>query len=140
MVEESIQRVQVPPPKRKQFELKLENKKNSYQDVFLRFLAGEKQPTLEIIADPASKKPKDNLYYSNGIGNSNGFNGNSTNAKFNLNQSQTKTAISSTATSAQASSSAVSIQSNGISQTTSSSVANGFQPNNNQTTSINGNN
>lgn len=138
MVEESIQRVQVPPPKRKQFELKLENKKNSYQDVFLRFLAGEKQPTLEIIADPASKKPKDNLYYSNGVG-SNGFNGNSTNAKFNLNQSQNKTAISAAATSAQVSSPAVTIQSNGISQTTSSSVTNGFQSNSNQTTNINGN-
>lgn len=66
-VEESIQRVQVPPPKRKQFELKLENKKNSYQDVFLRYLAGEKQPTLEIMqseyAHSANKKPKDNLNY-----------------------------------------------------------------------------
>ena len=70
-VEESIQRVQVPPPKRKQFELKLENKKNSYQDVFLRYLAGEKQPTLEIMqseyAHNANKKPKDNLNYSAGV-------------------------------------------------------------------------
>ena len=41
IVEESINRVQVPPPKRKKFEFKLENKKNSYQDAFLRFLAGK---------------------------------------------------------------------------------------------------
>ena len=41
IIEESINRVQVPPPKRKKFEFKLENKKNSYQDAFLRFLAGK---------------------------------------------------------------------------------------------------
>ena len=42
IVEESINRVQVPPPKRKKFEYKLENKKNSYQDAFLRYLAGKR--------------------------------------------------------------------------------------------------
>ena len=62
--EESIQRVQAPPPKRKQFVLKLENKANSYHDVFLRFLAGEKQPTLEVVSEHANKKPKDNIFYS----------------------------------------------------------------------------
>ena len=67
LVEESIQRVQAPPPKRKQFEMKLENKKNSYQDVFMRYLAGEKQPTLELIAEQASKKPKDNVYYPKSV-------------------------------------------------------------------------
>jgi len=76
--EESIQRVQVPPPKRKQFELKLENKKNSYQDVFLRYLAGEKQPTLEITqyeyAHNVVKKPKDNLNYSKLLNNNNNNN------------------------------------------------------------------
>jgi hypothetical protein len=48
-IEESIQRVQAPPPKRKKIEYKLDpNKKMTYQDAFLRFLAGEKQPTLEM--------------------------------------------------------------------------------------------
>ncbi len=135
-IEESIQRVQVPPPKRKQFEFKLENKKNSYQDVFLRFLAGEKQPTLEIIADPASKKPKDNLYYSNGA-SSNGFSGNSTRHQSQTNQSQAKTTISSTVSSSTASPSN-SMQSNGTSQASTSIVVNGFQSNN-QAANLNGN-
>lgn len=66
LTEESIQRVQAPPPKRKQFEFKLDlNKRMSYQDAFLKYLAGEKQPTLEINTnDHANKKPKDNIYYN----------------------------------------------------------------------------
>lgn len=62
--EESIQRVNAPLPKRKTFEFQLENKKNSYQDAFLKFLAGEKQPTLEIIAEQVARKPKENYYYN----------------------------------------------------------------------------
>ncbi|CAF0805997.1 unnamed protein product [Brachionus calyciflorus] len=66
LAEESIQRVTAPPPKRKQFEYKIDtNKRMSYQDAFLRFLAGEKQPTLEINTNEhANKKPKDNIYYN----------------------------------------------------------------------------
>ena len=94
IVEESIQRVQVPPPKRKQFEFKLENKRNSYQDVFLRFLAGEKQPTLEIISEHTSKKPKDNIYYPNTAQNSNQANA-AQKTNTTTNQSQSKITISS---------------------------------------------
>ena len=64
LIEESVQRVQAPPPKRKKFEFKFENKKNSYQDAFLRFLAGEKQPSLDIASEQINKKPKDNIGYS----------------------------------------------------------------------------
>jgi len=60
--EESIQRVNAPLPKRKTFEFQLDNKKNSYQDAFLKYLAGEKQPTLEVIAEQVARKPKDNYY------------------------------------------------------------------------------
>ncbi|RNA09955.1 hypothetical protein BpHYR1_022169 [Brachionus plicatilis] len=66
LAEESIQRVNAPPPKRKQFEYKVDStKKMSYQDAFLRFLAGEKQPTLEINSNEhTNKKPKDSIYYN----------------------------------------------------------------------------
>lgn len=66
--EESIQRVSAPLPKRKTFEFQLENKKNSYQDAFLKFLAGEKQPTLEVIAEQVTRKPKENYYNYAGKG------------------------------------------------------------------------
>jgi hypothetical protein len=52
----------MPPPKRKTFEFQLENRKNSYQDSFLKYLAGEKQPTLDIIAEHITRKPKENLF------------------------------------------------------------------------------
>lgn len=70
LIEESVLRVQAPPPKRKKLEFVFENKKNSYQDVFLRYLSGEKQPTLENIVsinpneNLNNKKPKDNIFYA----------------------------------------------------------------------------
>lgn len=60
LADESIQRVQAPPPKRKKFEFKLENKKNSFQDAFLRFLAGEKQLTLDNIISEQSQQSNSN--------------------------------------------------------------------------------
>ena len=53
-----------PLPKRKTFEFQLENRKYSYQDAFLKFLAGEKQPSLDIISEQINRKPKDNFYLS----------------------------------------------------------------------------
>ena len=36
---------------------------NSFQNAFLKFLAGEKMPSLEVLAnEPILRKPKDNLY------------------------------------------------------------------------------
>jgi hypothetical protein len=70
LLDESVQRVQAPPPKRKKFDTdfyrNFENKKNSYQDAFLRYLAGEKQPTLEISStnEQSNKKPRDNIGFS----------------------------------------------------------------------------
>lgn len=72
---EEVQRVQAPPPKRKKFEYKWDpSKKMTYQDAFLRYLAGEKQPTLENshfystenspTSSQVSKKPKDAIYYN----------------------------------------------------------------------------
>ncbi len=66
-IEESIQRVNIPPPKRKTFEFQLENRKNSYQNSFLKYLAGEKQPTLDIIAEHITRKPKENLFNYNSL-------------------------------------------------------------------------
>jgi hypothetical protein len=60
LADESIQRVQAPPPKRKKFEFKLENKRNSFQDAFLRFLAGEKQLTLDNIISEQSQQSNSN--------------------------------------------------------------------------------
>ncbi|CAF4550924.1 unnamed protein product [Rotaria sp. Silwood1] len=62
-VEESIQRVTAPPPKRKPIEIHYDPKDNSFHNVFLKFLAGEKPPSLETIAnEPIIRKPKDNIY------------------------------------------------------------------------------
>ena len=70
-IEESIQRVNGPLPKRKTFEFQLENRKYSYQDAFLKFLAGEKQPSLDIISEQINRKPKDNFYISSKSGKQN---------------------------------------------------------------------
>ena len=104
--EESIQRVQAPPPKRKQFVLKLENKANSYHDVFLRFLAGEKQTTLEVVSEHANKKPKDNIFYStnSAVAATNGNNNSSLN-------NQSKSTVNSTLANNQTSSSKITISS-----------------------------
>ncbi|CAF3401042.1 unnamed protein product [Rotaria socialis] len=62
-VEESVQRVTAPPPKRKQIEIRYDPKENSFQNAFLKFLAGEKMPSLEALAnEPIMRKPKDNVY------------------------------------------------------------------------------
>ncbi|CAF2745962.1 unnamed protein product [Rotaria sp. Silwood2] len=62
-VEESIQRVTAPPPKRKPIEIHYDPKDNSFHNAFLKFLAGEKPPSLEAIAnEPIIRKPKDNVY------------------------------------------------------------------------------
>ncbi|CAF4576414.1 unnamed protein product [Rotaria socialis] len=62
-VEESIQRVTVPPPKRKPIEIHYDPKEKSFHNAFLKFLAGEKVPSLESIAnEPIVRKPKDNIY------------------------------------------------------------------------------
>ncbi|CAF3081332.1 unnamed protein product [Rotaria socialis] len=62
-VEESVQRVSAPPPKRKQIEIRYDPKENSFQNAFLKFLAGEKMPSLEALAnEPIMRKPKDNVY------------------------------------------------------------------------------
>ncbi|CAF1044073.1 unnamed protein product [Rotaria sordida] len=62
-VEESIQRVTAPPPKRKPIEIRYDPKDNSFHNAFLKFLAGEKPPSLEAIAnEPIIRKPKDNIY------------------------------------------------------------------------------
>lgn len=83
-VEESVQRVTAPPPKRKPsrrinnffssqlnkifiysslVEIHYDPKENSFQNAFLKFLAGEKMPSLEALAnEPIMRKPKDNVY------------------------------------------------------------------------------
>ncbi|CAF1638202.1 unnamed protein product [Adineta ricciae] len=62
-VEESVQRVTAPPPKRKPIEIHYDPKENSFQNVFLKFLAGEKLPSLEVLASESiMRKPKDNVY------------------------------------------------------------------------------
>ncbi|CAF1372029.1 unnamed protein product [Adineta steineri] len=62
-VEESVQRVTAPPPKRKPIEIHYDPKENSFQNVFLKFLAGEKLPSLENLASESIlRKPKDNSY------------------------------------------------------------------------------
>ncbi|UJR28796.1 hypothetical protein I4U23_010021 [Adineta vaga] len=62
-VEESVQRVTAPPPKRKPIEIHYDPKENSFQNVFLKFLAGEKLPSLEALANESiMRKPKDNIY------------------------------------------------------------------------------
>ncbi|CAF1249513.1 unnamed protein product, partial [Didymodactylos carnosus] len=67
-VEESVQRVNAPPPKRKPIEIRYDPKENSFQNAFLKFLAGEKTPSLETLAnEPVLRKPKDNLYIGNGV-------------------------------------------------------------------------
>ncbi|CAF1298267.1 unnamed protein product, partial [Didymodactylos carnosus] len=66
-VEESVQRVNAPPPKRKPIEIRYDPKENSFQNAFLKFLAGEKVPSLEMLAnEPVLRKPKENLYIGNG--------------------------------------------------------------------------
>ncbi|UJR20788.1 hypothetical protein I4U23_023901 [Adineta vaga] len=62
-VEESVQRVAAPPPKRKPIEIHYDPKENSFQNAFLKFLAGEKLPSLEtLVNEPIIRKPKDNVY------------------------------------------------------------------------------
>src|ERR1700722_13545947 len=44
-------------------EIRYDPKENSFQNAFLKFLAGEKMPTLESLAnEPIMRKPKDNVY------------------------------------------------------------------------------
>ncbi len=44
-------------------EIRYDPKENSFQNAFLKFLAGEKLPSLEALAnEPIIRKPKDNLY------------------------------------------------------------------------------
>jgi hypothetical protein len=44
-------------------EIRYDPKENSFQNVFLKFLAGEKLPSLEALAnEPILRKPKDNVY------------------------------------------------------------------------------
>ncbi|CAF1247775.1 unnamed protein product [Adineta steineri] len=62
-VEESVQRVTAPPPKRKPIEIRYDPKENSFQNAFLKFLAGDKMPSLEALASESIlRKPKDNVY------------------------------------------------------------------------------
>ena len=82
-VEESVQRVNAPPPKRRPsmrsvslestqwkcthltllVEIPYNPKENSFQNAFLKFLAGEKSSSLEAFAqEPILRKPKDNVY------------------------------------------------------------------------------
>jgi hypothetical protein len=44
-------------------EIRYDPKENSFQNAFLKFLAGEKLPSLEVLAnEPIMRKPKDNVY------------------------------------------------------------------------------
>lgn len=44
-------------------EIRYDPKENSFQNAFLKFLAGEKLPSLETLAnEPIMRKPKDNIY------------------------------------------------------------------------------
>ncbi len=44
-------------------EIRYDPKENSFQNAFLKFLAGEKLPSLEALAnEPIMRKPKDNIY------------------------------------------------------------------------------
>jgi hypothetical protein len=52
---ENVQSTRLNRLKRRQFEFKLENKRFSYQDAFIRFLAGEKEASLDIIGDQSSQ-------------------------------------------------------------------------------------
>ena len=44
-------------------EIRYDPKENSFQNAFLKFLAGDKMPSLEVLAnEPIMRKPKDNTY------------------------------------------------------------------------------
>lgn len=44
-------------------EIRYDPKENSFQNAFLKFLAGEKMPSLEnLTSEPIMRKPKDNVY------------------------------------------------------------------------------